>query len=121
MKNGPAPRKQCKKCPWRKDVDANDIPNGYCETKHAGLTSTIAEPGVFRPGTVVRSMACHETKPGKELHCVGWLVNQLGPGNNIPLRLLVSTGRVNANVVTVGPQHDSIEDQLPSKKKRRGR
>lgn len=34
--------KQCKKCPWRKDVDPLEIPNGYCENKHAGLVNTIA-------------------------------------------------------------------------------
>ena len=40
--------KQCRKCPWRKDVDPHDIPNGYCEQKHAGLADTIAEPRAFR-------------------------------------------------------------------------
>lgn len=32
-------RKQCHKCPWRTDVDPNDIPNGYCELKHMAATS----------------------------------------------------------------------------------
>lgn len=106
-------RKQCAKCPWRVDVDPRDIPNGYCETRHANLRDTIAAPGSVRLGGL-RMMACHETKPGKEIACVGWLVNQLGPGNNIGLRMAVVTGRVSANVEVVGEQHETFEDTLPS-------
>jgi hypothetical protein len=106
------PRKQCKKCPWRKDTDPYDIPNGYCEKKHAALENTIAVPGALNLGTL-RLMACHETPPGKELPCVGWLMHQLGPGNNIGLRLAVSRGRVDANVELVGEQHERFEDTLP--------
>ena len=58
-------------------------------------------------------MACHETTGGKELPCVGWLVHQLGPGNNIVLRLMAASGRIDANVKTVGPQHETLEDTLP--------
>ena len=105
-------RRQCKKCPWRVDVDPHDIPGGYCEAWHRGLASTIAEPGVLRAGGM-RMMACHETPPEREQPCVGWLVHQLGPGNNIGLRLAVMSGHVDANVETVGPQHQRFEDTLP--------
>lgn len=106
------PRKQCKKCPWRKDVNPRDIPNGYCEVKHAALESTIAEPGVIQAGPL-RLMACHETPPGRELPCVGWLAHQLGEGNNIALRLAVIQGRIDGNIETVGEQHERFEDTLP--------
>lgn len=105
-------RKQCRKCPWRVDVDPNEIPNGYCPTKHAKLESTIAQPGQFSSGPL-RVMACHETPVGKEVPCVGWLVHQLGPGNNFPLRLAVMGGRIDGNVETVGEQHATLEDTLP--------
>lgn len=105
-------RKQCKKCPWRKDVDPNDIPNGYCSTKHAALDRTIARPGELRPGPAAM-MACHETPVGKEQPCVGWLVNQIGPGNNLALRLRVITGQVDGDVETVGEQHRTFEETLP--------
>lgn len=74
--------KQCAKCPWRKDVDPHNIPNGYCETKHAALSRTIAKPGDISGAfaTAMSVMACHETH---NAHCVGWLMNQLGPGNNL--------------------------------------
>jgi hypothetical protein len=111
MKTDKRPRKQCKKCPWKVDTDPYEIPNGYCPTKHAALRNTIAEPGSLRGGASM--MACHETPQGKELPCVGWLVNQLGPGNNIGLRLAVRSGRIDANVETVGEQHERFEDTLP--------
>lgn len=112
----PAPRRQCVECPWRKDVDPYQIPGGYSRRKHVALKSTIADPGMLRPGAL-HAMACHETTGGRELPCVGWLVNQLGPGNNLALRLKVMTGAVNGNVETVGEQHERFEDTLP----RRGR
>lgn len=107
------PRKQCAKCPWRVDVDPHDIPNGYCEVKHAALKDTIASPGSLRLGGAVRMMACHESKPRKEIPCAGWLANQLGPGNNIALRIMAMSGRLDANVELVGEQHERFEDTLP--------
>lgn len=105
-------RKQCKKCPWRTDVDPFDIPDGYCPTKHAGLESTIGSDG--EPNlTELRIMACHESKPGAEVPCVGWLANQLGPGNNIGLRIAVSRGRIDGRFALVGKQHKTFQDTLP--------
>lgn len=107
------PRRQCAKCPWKVGTDPHEIPNGYCETKHRGLKETIAEPGALTVGGL-KIMACHETGGrGKDLPCVGWLVHQLGPGNNLGLRLAATYGRVDTNVETVGPQHERFEDTLP--------
>lgn len=101
--------KQCDKCPWRVDVDPHDIPNGYCETKHAALESTIADPGNYQPGPM-RVMACHETN---DADCVGWLLNQLGPGNNIALRMRMMSCANSKHIKTVGEQHDTFNDTLP--------
>jgi len=102
---------QCKKCPWRKDVNPRDIPNGYCETKHRNLAGTIAKPGELPvPGAVLRAMACHETD---DAHCVGWLMNQLGPGNNLALRIHVTTCENIGKVRLVGEQHETFEETLP--------
>jgi len=106
-------RKQCKKCPWRTDVDPHDIPNGYCETKHAALADTIAKPGALNLGGPLRIMACHESKIGKEIPCVGWLAHQLGPGNNIMLRLAARHDRSLTDFELVGEQHERFEDTLP--------
>lgn len=105
-------RRQCAKCPWKVDTDPNDIPNGYCATKHAALAGTV-KSGLESVGPQLRMMACHETKKGKELPCVGWLANQLGPGNNIGLRMAVAFGRVSADFELVGEQHECFEDTLP--------
>lgn len=105
------PRRQCKHCPWKVGTDPREIPGGYSEEMHRRLTITISDgAGSFGNNHV---MACHETVTSKELHCVGWLVNQLGPGNNLGLRLKVMTGQIDANVEAVGPQHERLEDTFP--------
>jgi len=107
-------RLQCAKCPWKTSTDPYDIPNGYCEGKHAALESTIAEPGSFatRDGTL-RMMACHESEPGAEEFCVGWFGNQMGRGGNLGLRLACAHSQIDYHVQTVGEQHDCLEDTLP--------
>lgn len=99
---------QCAKCPWRVDVDPYDIPNGYCATKHAALERTIAVPGALR--STGRVMACHETH---DAHCIGWLVNQVGPGNNIPLRIQMMHCENVKEIRLQGEQHETFEDTLP--------
>lgn len=99
---------QCVKCPWRVETDPFDIPNGYDPEKHRALEKTIAEPGSLRDTGSV--MACHETD---RAHCVGWLVHQLGPGNNIGLRIRMMSCE-NANAIRLrGAQHATFEDTLP--------
>lgn len=114
-------RIQCKTCPWRKDVVPDrDIPNGYDVEKHCNLKSTIAEPGLagfLELRGPLRMMACHESKVGKEIVCVGWLDQQLGPGNNIPLRLAAIEGRL-PKYELIGEQHDRFEDTLPKGRKK---
>ena len=112
------PRMQCAKCPWKKSTDPNDIPGGYCETKHKGLERTIARPGIVHL-EVGPMMACHEYPVGKEKPCVGWMIHQLGPGNNIALRIAERFGKLDANVRTVGAQHERFEDTLPTCKPRK--
>lgn len=106
-------RKQCTKCPWKVSTDPHDIPNGYCEQKHADLENTIADPGRVDLGIGLRMMACHETKPGQEVFCVGWFDHQMNEGNNIGLRMACATGGIDYDVETVGVQHKCFEDTLP--------
>jgi hypothetical protein len=106
------PRLQCAKCPWKTTTNPREIPDGYDEAKHRELGCTIANPGELTDEPL-RMMACHESPVGAELPCVGWLVHQLGPGNNLALRLRVMLGRIDAHVQTVGPQHACLEDTLP--------
>lgn len=103
---------QCKKCPWRIDVDPRDIPNGYSKVKHRALENTIARPDQMLSSLNRRLhvMACHETH---DAHCIGWLVNQLGPGNNIALRMRMRTCENAQQIKLRGEQHETFEDTLP--------
>ena len=58
----------------------------------------------------LRIMACHETHATP---CIGWLMNQMGPGNNIGLRIAVANGQFDADVELDGPQHSTFEETLP--------
>lgn len=109
-----ARRRQCAKCPWKKNANPTKIKN-YKRGLHEALREkTIAEPGSMRGAPAM--MACHESKMGSEYACVGWLANQLGPGNNLPLRLKVMMGAVDANFELVGEQHETFEDTLPKRR-----
>ena len=102
--------RQCKKCPWRKSTNPFEIPYGYNLELHKSLISTIAQEGVYCPTT---SMACHHSRPGKEQYCIGWLYNQLGPGNNIGLRLKMMHYKNVGDIQIFGDQHEKFEDTLP--------
>lgn len=103
--------KQCAKCPWRKDVDPREIPNGYSEEKHRALKSTtIASDPILSITQPTHAMACHETH---DSHCLGWLMNQIGPGNNIGLRIRMASCDNADRIRLICEQHKSIEDTLP--------
>ena len=99
---------QCVKCPWRVAVDPHDIPNGYTEERHAALISTIAQPGSLIDAG--KAMACHETD---DAHCVGWVANQLGSGNNIGLRIRMMSCENAKKIRLRGKQHETFRDTLP--------
>lgn len=82
------------------------------------MKSTIAKPGVINLSTLTM-MACHNSKVGEEFACVGWLANQLGPGNNIGLRIWASKELKDGKIVLNGKQHETFEDTLPNKKRRK--
>jgi hypothetical protein len=102
---------QCEKCPWIVGVDPHDIPNGYSEERHRALRDTIAtSPIASLLAPELQIMACHETH---DAHCIGWLVNQLGRGNNLALRMHIRACD-NAGAIRLrGEQHKTFEDTLP--------
>ncbi len=100
--------RQCVHCPWRVATDPFDIPNGYDPEKHRALERTIAEPGSLHD--TGNAMACHETD---EAHCVGWLVNQIGHGNNIGLRIRMMSCENAKKIRLRGEQHVTFEETLP--------
>ncbi len=103
---------QCAKCPWRKDVDPNKIPNGYSREKHCALEKTIAKPADLSDlkSKTMHVMACHETH---DTHCIGWLVNQVGAGNNIALRIKMMACENAGEIKIAGKQHEKFAETLP--------
>lgn len=102
-------RVQCAKCPWKVTTNPHEIPH-YDVEKHHALRGTIAsDPLASAFAPELRLMTCHETR---ELVCIGWLEHQLGPGNNIGLRIAARSGRF-GTFETVGEQHETFEDTLP--------
>lgn len=100
--------RQCEKCPWRVETDPYDIPNGYSAEKHRALKDTIDDGrSIFGSNRV---MACHETD---DAHCIGWLVNQLGHGNNIGMRIRMMSCENGDRIQLRGEQHDTFEETLP--------
>lgn len=108
--------KQCAKCPWKVSTDPHDIPHGYSEDKHLKLACTIAEDTSF--GRTLNVMACHDSVEGEDNYCIGWLHNQLGPGNNIGLRLKMRAYDL-TKVKVFGKQHDKFVDTLPNTSKKK--
>jgi hypothetical protein len=104
--------KQCAKCPWKVSTNPFEIPDGYCPTKHANLSGTIAKEGEINLGTI-RVMACHHSNGNDEMFCVGWLHNQLGIGNNIGLRINMMRCINLKDLKVYGKQHQKFEDTLP--------
>ena len=100
---------QCRKCPWLVGTNPHDIPNGYSEEKHRALKSTIAL-SPLESLTLTNVMACHETQSA---HCIGWLANQLGIGNNLGLRLRMISCENAGKIRLRGEQHETFEDTLP--------
>lgn len=102
---------QCRSCPWRVDCEpTRDIPNYDCALAHR-LGQTTIRSGLESISSTLHIMACHYSKPGEEFACAGWLHNQIGPGNNLGVRLRVATGQLPVPEVD-GEQHDRYEDTL---------
>ena len=100
---------QCPKCPWRKVTDPRTIP-GYVESMHRGLENTIARRAELSAAPGMHVMVCHESA---DALCVGWVSQQCGPGNNVPLRLRMLSCENRAALELLGEQHDRFEDTLP--------
>ncbi|MFB2970413.1 DUF6283 family protein [Aerosakkonema sp. BLCC-F183] len=101
---------QCKTCPWKKEAKCSDIPN-YNRSLHEKLSDTIAESdgNLSRINDIkIKAMACHYSKDNDEQYCVGWLHNQLGVGNNIPLRLKMIGSSI--KIVLDGEQKRSFDE-----------
>ncbi len=101
---------QCSHCPWKVGSNPFQIPNGYDVEKHGALDKTISKSPYESIDRPIHAMACHESDTD---YCIGWLVNQLGPGNNIGLRIRMLSCANARDIELRGEQHDTFEDTLP--------
>ncbi len=111
--------RQCAECPWKTDVEPQEIP-GYSLKKHQHLLRTIAGPvdkQIGALGQPLHVMACHMHPEGGEAHCLGWLMNQVGPGNNIAMRIALMECANRDLIELVGEQRERFEDTLPQEVK----
>ena len=100
---------QCDSCPWRVEAKISDIPN-YSRDLHENLSSTIAKDNSI--GNQLKIMACHHSSDGYERHCIGWVANQLGVGNNISLRLQFRHCSNAQNIKLKGKQKQNFQQTL---------
>ena len=80
---------------------------------HQNLDSTIADPGAINFGKGIKAMACHNSPEDQQYHCIGWLENQIGVGNNIGLRMQMLNCENADEVEVFGEQHERFVDTLP--------
>jgi hypothetical protein len=104
-------RQQCKTCPWKKGARCANIPNYNLEL-HESLAETIADNdgNISKLGQPPRIMGCHYSSETNQIMCVGWLENQLGRGNNFPLRIWFHRNYPEDEIETHGKQKDSFEE-----------
>ena len=55
-------------------------------------------------------MSCHYAQDGEQRYCIGWLSNQLGPGNNIGLRIQMMNCENVGDLELDGPQVERFGD-----------
>lgn len=104
---------QCAKCPWKVTTNPHEIPNEYSVDAHKKLSGTISE-GLDSLNNN-RIMVCHETH---KKHCIGWIHNQLGVGNNIGLRMRIKHYDL-SRMKIYGKQHINFKDTITTFVKRK--
>ena len=57
-------------------------------------------------------MACHNSPQNEEYHCIGWLHNQLGVGNNLGLRLEMKNYSNSHEIEIDGPQFKTFKETI---------
>jgi hypothetical protein len=92
-------RKPCPSCPWLVGNDGSDIPNFSLELAE-GLRSTCPA-GHLGPDFGAPLFACHQSRPGAEILCAGWLATN---GHAHPgVRLKIAQGRIEIEALTPRP------------------
>jgi hypothetical protein len=101
-------RLPCPSCPWRVDQDATDIPHFNLDLAEK-LAATCPDDRGMGPDFTAPQFACHQSRPGEEVVCAGWLAVM---GHRHPaVRLAVALGKTPIEALTPPPGvalHDSF-------------
>lgn len=94
-------RRPCPTCPWRVDRDASTIP-GFSLEKAERLDRTCPNDHGRGSGPNFGDpvFACHQSRPGEEVVCAGWLAVFGGLHPN--MRLAVCQGRIDPAALSPG-------------------
>lgn len=100
-------RKPCPTCPWRVDQHADEIPNFSLELAER-LDRTVGD----QFGDPI--FACHQSREGGEVVCVGWLARY--GWNSIAVRLMLLRGALKPEQLAVGKDwpelHETFEEVI---------
>lgn len=103
-------RQPCRSCPWRRDQDAQDIPNFRLDLAEA-LAATSPDDRGFGPDFGSAQFACHQSREGAEVVCAGWLA-QVGSAHPA-VRIQVMTGRLDPAALEPRPElHDTFGEVI---------
>lgn len=99
--------KPCASCPWRRDAVASDIPN-FDMTLAERLAATCPDHRNVGPEFGAGIFACHQSKPGAEFACAGWLatVGHRHPG----VRYEIHSGRLDPAALDPGEGWPELHD-----------
>lgn len=100
-------RMPCPTCPWRVSQHADAIPGfklGLAEKLVATTSDQLGAP----------LFACHQSRPEKEIICLGWLVNY--GWDSIAVRLKMLRGEIDPDELERGEDwpelHDTFEEVI---------
>lgn len=106
-------RQPCPSCPWRVDQDASAIPH-FSLALAERLAATCPDERGMGPDFGDPQFACHQSRPGAEFVCAGWLAVV---GHRHPaVRMSVLAGTVPAEALEIGDGwpalHESFADVI---------
>lgn len=105
--------KPCKNCPWKRSSRAGgfDIPNFSLELMKGLAKTTYPRDAHEYDRDGFRSIfACHDSKPGKECACAGYVARD--GIHNINVRLLAVKSNANLMEITERANEDDLYDNF---------
>lgn len=98
-----AVRQPCKTCPWRTGQDATEIP-GF-DVDLVERLERCAEDSIDAP-----QFGCHQSRPGEEFVCAGWLA--VCGWDSLSVRLALARGEYDKEQLQPGDDWPELEGSL---------